>query len=358
MNWKKYIKIASGIIITIGIIWAGYYFWQRFNLGEVLFGGPKEEQPTAVPRQKLAAITDIPIFDYLINKKTGNFYYFTELGQVVKINSKTYEQEIVNSQTISKLNNISSSYDGAYAAAKFNYPEFPTFSIFNTVTNSWQSLPENTIAAAWSPNSSKLAYINDKSLKILDLTNNKTAQILPLSQREINLIWKDDQTLLLSTVPTASLPTSIWSVNIKNQTIAPFLTDIGTAVINWSNDGQLGLKLRNQNRTPALSVTDDSGTDMTRLNFVTMPNKCLVLSNKIYCGVPKLIREGIVLPDDYYKKAVYFDDNLYLIDLSTGASKILLEKSDTLIDAEHLELFNNQLLFKNRIDGKLYSLEL
>jgi hypothetical protein len=49
---------------------------------------------------------------------------------------------------------------------------------------------------------------------------------------------------------------------------------------------------------------------------------------------------------------------LYEINLATAASKLLLENSDIIIDAEHLEFAGGKLLFKNRYDNKLYSLSL
>ena len=98
--------------------------------------------------------------------------------------------------------------------------------------------------------------------------------------------------------------------------------------------------------------------ELTPLSFNTLPPKCLIENNKIYCAVPKNINEGIKLPDDYYKKAIYFDDTIYLIDLSNAGVTELKTDSNLTIDAEHLEISNGKLFFKNRLDDKLYSLEL
>lgn len=352
---KKYLKLIIGVLIVIAVIVVGYLLWRHLNLTEVLFG-PQEEAPTTALPEKLNALTDIPIFDYWVNKKTGVVYYLAEAGQVVKIQNNT--QEIVNSQTLNRLNSVASSYDGSYAAVKFNYPAFPTFSIFNTTTNNWQPLPPKTIVVAWSPNSQEILYLDDKMLQISNLATQKNREVLKMTQKELDLKWISDSNVLISENPSIEFPSTIWILNLKNKTLLPLIEKESGLTTQWSNDGEIGIKLHNQNRTPITSLIDKDGTTLAALTFITLPSKCLIENDKAYCAVPKNIREGIVLPDDYYKKAVYFDDNLYLIDLSAGSSKVLLENSDTLIDAEHLELHNNALLFKNRLDGKLYSLEI
>jgi len=361
MNWKKYLKITVAILIIGIIIWVAYWFLSKNptvqNLAVSLFPSSQKTNnetganETAEP--KLESLTNAPIFDYWVNNKNGAIYYLNETGQVVK--TANGAAELVNSQPLPKLNKVTASPDGAFAAAKFNYPTFPTFAIFNTASNSWQPLPSNTIAVAWSLNSQNLAYADDKSLKILNLSTQKNQEIIKLSQKDINLEWRSDSQILLSI--DSGITVKMMLLDIKAKTLVPFLEESGLT-IKWSDDNRLGIKFNSANGTPITSLIDASGAILSRLTFVTLPSKCLIQKNKIYCAVPQNISEQLKLPEDYYKKAVYFDDILYLIDLSTTeVSEIKTENSAT-IDAEHLELFNNTLLFKNKIDGKLYSLEL
>ncbi len=359
MNWKKYLKIAAAILIIGAIVWAIYWFFTNNLTAKEIVGSlfPSSEKNTPdsqeIAAEKFKSLTNTPIFDYWINSKNGSIYYLNEEGQVIKINGDA--AELINSQPAPKLNKVTASPDGVFAVAKFNYPTYPTFAIFNTNTDTWQPLPVNTIAAAWSLNSQNIAYVDDKSLKILNLTTKKTQEIIKLTQKDINLEWHSDSQILLSTDLGVAVKTLLLNINTK--TLTPFLEETGL-IIKWSDDNQLGIKFNNANGSPTTSLIDASGSVLSRLTFVTLPSKCLIQKNKIYCAVPKNIREKMDLPNDYYKKSVYFDDTLYLIDLANAGVSELKIESDIIIDADHLELFNNTLLFKNRIDEKLYSLQL
>src|SRR3989344_6260242 len=213
MSWKKIIKILVAALILGGIAFGAYYFFRQSPtaqefLGSVFPGTFKNGAGTgAVPLagQKLKSLTEDAIFDYWINSKTGDVYYLNEAGQVFRLPENS--PELANSQTLPKLNKISASSDGTYAVAKFNFPTLPTFSIFDTVTNSWQPLPPNTIAAAWSPNGPEISYVDDRALKIFNLASKKTSEIIKLTQKELMLHWRKDSRLFLTSLsgPSAKM---------------------------------------------------------------------------------------------------------------------------------------------------------
>ena len=362
---RKSIKITLWIIIILIIIGIGYYLWKIFNVGENLKNltdsnnAPAVVQQPTVAKKKLTNLTENPIFDYWVNKTSNSIYYIQPAGEVVRI---TDVVKITNSQTLNKLNRVIASPDGNYAIAKFNYPNSTSFSLFNTETNSWQPLPPNVISAAWSPDSKQILILDDKALKILDIKDFKTKNIISMSQEELNLDWTSASTVVLSFPSSDQLPSSAWSLSLKDKSIVPLATNEYGLVINWSKDGQYGIKFNNvidyqAGKKPLTSLIKSDGQTLVNLSFNTIPSKCLILEKNIYCAVPKNINDGVILLDDYYKRSVYFDDSIHLLDLSDGSSKSLWQESSN-IDADHLEIFNNQLLFKNRLDDKLYSLEL
>lgn len=362
MNWKKYLKPLALIISAVALGVLAYYFFKTNpaiqKAAVNLFPGSQKTGAennlgVTVEVPKFGALTNISIFDYWLNSKTNSIYYLNEAGQIIKNNNGN--EELVNSQSLQKLNKVTASPDGNYILAKFNYPTLPTFSIFNTITNSWQSLPQNTIAAAWSPDSQKIAYLDDKSLKILNILTQKTQEVLKFSQKEIDLDWRFDNQILISSNygPT----TKILSFALDKKTLTPFLEEFGL-VIKWSDDNLFGIKLNTINNKPVTSIIDANGTVLTQLTFITIPSKCLIQQHKIYCAVPQNISEQLKLPEDYYKKVVYFDDKLYLIDLTNGGVSEISADINVPIDADHLEFSQGKLYFKNRLDDKLYSLAL
>ena len=365
MNWKKYLKIILILAMLGAIIWLGYWFFTKSPVGQqltkVVFP-PSEKAPPGqteqeiLQAQKLQILTQNSIFDYWVNKKTGDIYYIAKTGEVTK-KSKT-EETMVNSQTINNLHSVLASPDGTSAVAEFNYPFSTTFSVFNTENNNWKVLPDQTLSVAWSPKSDELLYLSQKSLNRLGVVNQKIQKVLDMTQKDLQLQWISDNRVFLLPTPSIEFPSDLWALDLSKKTIIPASEKENGLTINWSADSNFGLKLSNKNRIPTLKLIDKNGNELTTLSFMTLPSKCLIETNKIFCGVPKTIREGVILPDDYYKKAIYFDDVIYMIDLSTGSSKPILDDNISPIDAEHLELSGSSLLFKNRLDDKLYSLKL
>lgn len=364
---KKYLKILL-IVLTVVAIGAGIYFYFFTDRAQTLqeFIGsvfPTSERTGELPTPgeeilelKLQLSATTPIFDYWLDS-TGNIYYLNEAGQVIRKSGET--EEIINSQTISRLNKIMPSADGNAIIAKFNYPNSPVFSIFNVATDSWQPLPAGTIAAAWSPNSNEIIYANGQSLNRLNLDTNATTKIIDLTQEELDLDWVLPTRILLSIPPTIELESSIWSLDLTTRTMAPIIRNEFGLTANWYSNSEFGIKLHNDRRRPVISLIDKNGATLESFNFVTLPSKCLIEARKIYCAVPTNVDEGLELPDDYYKRAVYFSDRFYEIDLTgAGVFELVTEAPGWIMDAENLKIHNGRLYFKNRLDSGLYSLRI
>jgi hypothetical protein len=367
MRWQSIVKFIIGLIIISGVGWLIYLFGQRFLTREPL---PPIERPNGaagltiqdLPQTpKLSALIKNPAVAYWINSVTGAVYYLNPAGQVIR--KTDTGEETVNSQTLDKLNSVVASPDGTFAIAKFNYPNQPIFSIFNTVTSGWQPLPENTVAVAWASNSQQLAYLENKNssggLKILNVVSQKTQEILKFSQAEAQLYWVKPFVIYLSnSAASADYPASLWSIDLRKKTLQPLIREENGLVFNWSANGDLGLKLNNSQGQPKLSLIDDQGSVLKEFTFVTLPEKCVFESRKLYCAVPQFLRDNLFLPDDYYKKAVYFRDDIYLIDIDTATATLLLSGDENLIDAQQLTIRNGELFFLNRYDNLIYRLRL
>ncbi|NCN52905.1 hypothetical protein GW950_00385 [Candidatus Wolfebacteria bacterium] len=357
MNLKKIVQVSIIILVVIGISLGIYLFFNNpttlDNVTTAIFG---DDQPTntAPVIQEINLVAENEIFDYWVS---NNFiYYITKSGEIVRISNSS--QDVLNSQTLNKLNKIEPSFDGSRIIAKFNYPNLPTFSTFSVSTGNWTPLPEGVIAATWSPNSNELVYLDESSLNIYNPSTQKTTKVLNMTQKEVDLDWVSSSEVFLSTLPSIDNNSSLWSINLNTDRLTKLINEEAGLMMNWSKTDELGLKLHNEKRTAFTSLVSMDGNTLATFSFVTMPSKCIFDSPRIYCAIPNDIPEGVALPDDYLKRATYFDDGLYLIDISADSATILSNPDDLLIDADHLELFGENLLFKNRIDDRLYSLSL
>ncbi|MDP3729400.1 MAG: hypothetical protein Q8R26_01405 [bacterium] len=363
MNIKKYFKIIVWVLVAVGIGYGLYSFFKPKTASVT--------QPTIDNTQQIIDNEQIPINDSLVrvlttepiayywaNAVNSSIYYLTKEGQVRKIGDITSPApETVNSQTLNRLNSVAASYDGTYVVAGFNYPRLTTFSIFNTATNNWQPLPAGTVAAAWAPDKNELAYVGNGSLALLNMATQKSQTVTPLNQRDIVLHWPKSRTVFFVQRPTIDLAATLWSIDLGSKKITPVIQNEEGLMVQWYPHADIGVKLATVKRFPVTSFIHTDGSFLGNLQFVTLPSKCFVDAESAYCAVPESMTSGIKLPDDYLKQSVFFKDILYRINLGGGATT-LLTANELLFDAIDISKYNNLLLFKNRYDDQLYSLNL
>ena len=382
MTYKKILKITGLVLVVAGVIIGGYFLWKwidsKGGIGAVL--KPAETTPTtevidvggegggattgagitaeelAQQKQKLSIIIDTPIFDYWINKSDNSIYYVTIDGIITKLGADS--KKIASNQTLENLHSVVPSADGSMALFEFYYPQKPIFSVFFANTTNWQPLTEGTVSADFSPNNKELVFLDNTGLKILDLASFKIKDVQKMDQF-FDIKWAKTNTLLLYEKPSVEVPGSLYSFDIINKTIKKIINNENGLSINWSGNYEYGLKLNSSiNKTNRLSLINTEGNEILDMSFITVPSKCLIESSKIYCGIPKNIREGIVLPDNYFTREDYFIDDIFELDLPTGKITKLFDGNAAILDAFDLKLKDVALLFINRYNNKVYSLKL
>lgn len=385
MNYSKIFRVLIVILIIAAIGVGIYYFWNWINAKGGVLGlinqGPTpttsvietttestttastvttnetEAQNPETITQKLSILINSPVFGYWLNNKDNSIYFANLNGQLIKI-SPTGSRTMISNQALTNLHEISFSADGSWALAEFNYPQKPVLSIFSVASSSWNPLANGTISAGFSPDSKKIIFSDSAALKTMDLATKKITEIQKMSQVGLKLNWVQENTLLLNTDPSIESNGRLYVFDIKNKTIKTIINGEFGLDINWSANASLGIKLSNTERVPKLTLIDNLGITLANFPFITIPEKCLIESSKLYCGIPKNIPQGSVFPDDYYKNKVYFVDDIYEIDLSTNKTTKLFDGNEIAIDAYNLKLKDNALLFINKYDNKVYSLNL
>ncbi len=340
--------------------------------------------PVSVER-KIKILSDQPIFDYWVADLRGSIqileadsrgnteiFYIDQNGLIFSV--KDGEDEAVTPEPIDNIQSIKSSFDGKLALIKFGDVNFSRFVIFNSETKVQEFLPENITAAAFSPDDKKIVYLqkqvgfktaSDLIVKELTGAKPKTSKILSFNQMDFDLDWILPETVILAPKSSAFSAVSAWSVDIKNKIFKPLWPiDLNGLMINWSidgrTDGKLGLRFNSgkEGSKDSLIMINEKGEKRANFDFLTLPNKCFFAEPKIYCAIPLEVPKKTILPDDYLKKAVYFKDFLYQIDISQNSLSEIFSASEPIVDAVNLRILDNKLLFINRYDSRLYSLEL
>ncbi len=133
-------------------------------------------------------------------------------------------------------------------------------------------------------------------------------------------------------------------------------------LINVSPDGENVLLSVNRDTGTDLFIYNIKTSDTTRIPFTTLPEKCTWSDNFIiFCAAPYNEILGTV-PDDWYKGAVSFSDDIWSYNLETDVSSLIYdaEAEGKLFDATYLNIDTEQkmLLFIDKKTLILWGLTL
>lgn len=375
---KKILTITIILLMAIGMLVGGYYLVVKTV--EIITGpetpGPKAEAPAP---DKLKELSDKPVFDYWVvhtkettsTPATTSYYYLTSAGEILE--AKEDIDNSIAAQPIKDLQAISPSRDGSLVLVSYGSKLFPQWSILNVLDRSWQPLPLNVRSAHLSPNGTQLALLiatNGKSdLTIQDITLQPKAKklasrkVLSLYQKGLSVQWLMPDKIILAERPSDISASSIWQVDIKTAAIMPLIGETSGLMVQWAENGSRGVKYNTgAEATSRLSVINNKGETINNLNFISPPDKCVFIFDTLWCSIPTAFggQKLATLLDSYLKKNIYFSDMLfeYRQDSSGAYSSTRGISYGKPIDATHLTVLDNELLFINRLDQKLYKLEL
>ncbi len=195
-------------------------------------------------------------------------------------------------------------------------------------------------------------------LKITDLKTNNTRRVKNINLEDVNVIWPAKDTIIFFEKPSALLPTSAWSYDLKSGGFDFLFEDETGLMIAASDNGDFILKFTSKPPVADLILVDRKNKKELKLPFITLPNKCAFTTNKIYCAIPSIIPPNISLPDDYLKNKFLSDDKIISYQLNPIEVKTIFDDPSPKIDAINLVIKDKSLYFTNRLDNKVYLLPL
>ena len=368
-KWIIGISIALGVVV-LGV--AAYFAWQnRAKIAQVVpeLEGGGTIAPVEKTVKKMQVISSREVTSYWVTKDATSsaIFYLDQTGNIIKIDASGVE----TADTIGLKNalDIVPAPSGNWLFAKLSTSG--DAAIYDMVKGARTRDFIGIDAAAWGAEDGKLATIitgtDTGSIKprivVEDLKNAKVAAstVLSFGLQGFDLQWPQKDSLFLTQKPSADYISDMWKVDIKTKQLSKFLSDRGL-MVQWSPMGDRALKFTTtEGRGHKLAIIDNTGAELMTLRFVTMPDKCVMTTSaQMYCAIPR-DQESLshmILPDDYLKRNVYFKDGIYQIDLANNGIKTIFEDEDPIIDATDLSVLNDKILFINRYDKKLYSLNI
>ncbi len=358
---RTLLQILIVATIIAAVVGAGYIFYTAFLKPATPVATPTQTNGTGITTAAtipIKAVSTKAVYDYWFNYKTSAIYYLSKDGEVVKTFGDR-KDAAVSKQTLTDFNKVIASPDGTKIIAVLGYPTAPFFAVYDTAANTWERLPNGMVAATFDPTSQKIAYLQSSAsaggLYIFNLADKKSVKIMSMLTVDGDMMWRNKDEILLSQKPTRLANGETWVINMAKKTLNK-LTRGATALMEaWSDD--LGLKLATTEQKLKLLLIHSSGAELSTLPFVTIPSKCAFQDATLYCAVPTVLPVRANLPDDYLKEKIYTLDQIISFNTDTREGAVLFDGSLP-IDATNLSVQDKQLLFKNKYDEKVYSVEL
>ena len=218
---------------------------------------------------------------------------------------------------------------------------------------------------AFSPDAKKIAYyISDSKNNSLFINNadgkNQKTLIKNLQLRDVILSWPKTNQIAMTSKPSGLARGGLWSFDISTSKTTKVIGDLLGLEATFSPKGDefIYSYINQSDRGPILAVYRN-GFSKKITNVSTLVDKCAWSSDSIniYCAIPKLWPDSVVLPDDYYKGIISTIDDIWKINTETGAKNI---GSENIGDVSNLVLNGNEdsLIFILKSSGLLYKLKL
>lgn len=402
---KRYLVLVIIVLVIAGLLIGGYFLRKNSSTSQTPTGqGSAQIQNQALNRDSLSGMSTgqnllgvlaqksnqvAPnlVKDYFVDAQ-GKVTFIQPDGQIFSSIGEVANDETpktINSTAIDGLIDASFSSDGKMVAARFGNPENPQTSILDIDGKTWRPLELSIQSLAWSPKSRQIAYLakTNKGLALgtLDLSQNKSKpkEAIFFHAEDLNLAWVGPEKVMITEKASAKIKSSVWAYDFNKKTLASFIRDrLGLETI-WNASGTLALELSGGQ----LKLIDAQGVAASRFDFVTIPSKCAfsfsfvnatttsistgtkktaaiqpVKEEYLNCAIPKNASQlsGRDLPDDYYMKDLFTEDNIYQIKISGGEVASLFTGEG--VDATNLKRVGQKIYFINRFDNKLYSVSI
>ena len=169
------------------------------------------------------------------------------------------------------------------------------------------------------------------------------------------------------TVPEAYTKTDLRSASLVGADDKTLFQDKFGADYKWNSEGTKILMSHTDDDDKSkirLAVINNRGGEYKNLEIPTFVTKCAWSSDNqtVYYALPGSIPDNSVMPNDYVSKKFTTADTFWKVDTMTGTKTRIVElnKIQSKFDATDLFLNSEEssLFFTNRIDGKLYKIDL
>jgi len=225
-------------------------------------------------------------------------------------------------------------------------------------------LPQDTAAVAVSPLEEKIFYLKWAEKGAVgvsaDFENKKQQNVFNLPFGWFNASWPSANIISLLTRPSAKAEGFLYFFDLKAKKLEKMIGGMNGLTALASPNGEKIIYSFSANKGIQTNVASKEDKTADSFALTTFPEKCVwskASGNIVYCAAPNGLPEADY-PDEWYQGIISFNDSIWMMDLSTKEAYVLKTDSGADVINPFLTPDENYLVFTNKKDLTLWSLEL
>lgn len=387
MPTLKKVFIISSVILLVVLVFLGIYNFafkekssgtkESFQDKEVskIVDTPSPEAQKIKEQGKIYQLTDEAVIAPTISQDGEHIvYYARSNGNVYEIALRGDNKKTISSANLAGLANILWSPDKNKVISTFEKDGRPVFYFYNFTAKTSKAIPERTYDITWTNLGDKIIYkyfdnkTKKKNISIADPDGSNWKQLAETSFDYVS-IAPIPKTSLISfwNRPHGFEETSLQTVSIAGGEVKTVFSKKFGADYLWSPDGEKVLVSSSETKGSSkvmLATINKNGGEYQNLNIPTFVSKCVWSKDAktVFYALPGSIPEGSVIPNDYKDKKFTTRDTFWKVDVTTGKKERLAELAEIKESFDAINLFlspsENAFFFVNRIDGRLYGIDI
>lgn len=382
---KKIFFVSASLLAVLVLLWGIYYFsfqkpGQSAQKNQPVAKTAPQAKSTSssdssAGNGKITAISEEPVLSPVLSgDDTIVKYYSSENGKTFQVGIDGKNKGTISTKELPDLSLVFWSPDKTKVITKFSQAGAAVrFYFYDYAAGRGVQLKSNIDSIAWESNN-KIFYkyynpsSKERSLNISNPDGTEWVKILDLDLKDVR-ISRVPQTSLVSfwTVPDANTKTILRSASLVGTDDKTLFREKFGADYKWNGSGTKILMSHTDDADKSkirLALINNMGGEYKNLEIPTLAAKCAWSTDNqtVYYALPGSIPDNSVMPNDYMEKKFTTADTFWKVDTATGEKNRLIELNKIPGKLDAMDLFLNAdeslLFFTNRVDGKLYRIDL
>jgi len=323
--------------------------------------------------ERIKVLSDRPVMGISLNKEGDRVvYYDKENGQVFRISFDGKIWERISDVNLKGITNITWAPTRDKVLVEYNDSKTRQKYVYDYTSGKKYNLSFRMGQVVFSPDGQKILYHywypqQGSNVAVAKYDGSNWFSLFPSEMTGLQLAWPRIDTVTFIAPEGDFYGATVYFIKLESPyNLKEIMDEKYSIETNWSPSGNKLLYSYKDSKdatNKGLYIRDFSADTEINLNFTLPPGNCAWAKNELalYCAqeTKNLLN---IIPQDYQKKLSLLGDSFWKIDL--GAKEIqeiyIPEVGEQVYGVGEIIISDKEdfFFFENKLDGKLYSLEL